>query len=137
MGTTDPIGVFLAGIEGAALAEDVFCEDTVLDATVPNWRFRIQGADAVRDELARWYADAGQFGELRRIGLDDGELVEFTLSWEEAGVSHTCHQAHILHLRDGRIASDTVFCGGRWPAPLLVQMEQAQLERSAAVQGSR
>ena len=58
---TDPVGEFLAGIEGASLPEDIFCEDIVLDATVPNWRFRVQGAGAVRDELGRWYGDPGQF----------------------------------------------------------------------------
>ena len=131
MDTKDPIGAFLAGIEGAAFPEDIFSEDIVLDATVPNWRFRLHGSGAVRDELGRWYADPGQFGELRRIEIDDGEVVEFTLSWEEAGVSHTCHQAHVLRLRNDRIAGDTVFCGGRWPAPLLAQMEQAQLQRDS------
>ncbi len=122
---TDPVGAFLAGIEGAALTEDIFCEDIVLDATVPNWRFQVQGAGPVQDELGRWYADPGRFGEVRRSTIDGGELVEFTLSWEEAGVPHMCHQAHIVRLRDDRIASDTVFCGGRWPQSLLVQMEEA------------
>lgn len=131
MGTTDPVATFLAGIEGGALPEDIFCEDIVLDATVPNWRFRVQGAGAVRDELGKWYADPGRFGELRRHGIDGGELVEFTLSWEEAGVPHECHQAHVVRLRGDRIASDTVFCGGRWPEPLIAQMEQAELERKA------
>jgi|SRR5580704_8886434 hypothetical protein len=131
MGTTDPVGTFLAGIEGASLPEDIFCEDVVLDATVPNWRFRVQGAAAVSDELGRWYADLGRFGEIRRNRIDDGELVEFTLSWQESGVPHACHQAHVIKLREDRIASDTVFCGGRWPEPLLAQMDQAQLERDA------
>ncbi len=126
MSTTDPIGAFLAGIEGAALPEGVFCEDIVLDATVPNWRFRVKGADAVRDELGRWYADLGRFEELRRNRIDGGELVEFTLSWKEAGVTHTCHQAHVVRLRDDLISSDTVFCGGRWPESLITQMEAAQ-----------
>jgi len=53
MDSTDPVAAFLAGIEDAALPEDIFCEDVVLDATVPNWRFRVQGAGAVRDELGR------------------------------------------------------------------------------------
>jgi hypothetical protein len=128
----DPVGAFLAGIEGAPVPEDIFCDDIVLDATVPNWRFRVQGAGAVPDELGRWYADAGQFGALRRSGIDDGELVEFTLSWQEARVPHRCHQAQIVRLREDRIASDTVFCGGRWPEPLIDQMEQAQLERNTA-----
>ena len=132
MGLTDPVGAFLAGIEGAALGEDIFCSDMILDATVPNWRFRVQGADAVRNELEKWYADVGRFEEMQRNVIEGGELVEFTLSWEEAGVTHTCHQAHVVRLRDDRIASDTVFCGGRWPEPLLVEMEQAQLERNSA-----
>jgi hypothetical protein len=136
MGTTDLVGAFLSGIEGANLPSDIFCEDAVLDATVPNWRFRVHGAHAVRDELGRWYADLGRFGEVRRNRIDDGELVEFTLSWEEAGVTHTCHQAHVVRMRDDRIASDTVFCGGRWPDALVAQMEQAQLERSVAAPGA-
>jgi hypothetical protein len=127
MGTTDTVGAFLAGIEGASLPDDIFCDDVVLDATVPNWRFQVRGARAVCDELGTWYADLGRLGELRRNVIDNGELVEFTLSWEEAGVPHACHQAHVIKLRAHRIASDTVFCGGRWPESLVVQMEETQL----------
>ncbi len=92
---------------------------------MPNWRFTTQGAAGVRAELSRWYADPGTFENLRRSRLDDGELVEFTLIWEEDGVTHMCHQAHILRLRDGQVASDTAFCGGRWPAPLIAEMAAA------------
>lgn len=135
---TDPVGLLLAGIEGAALPEGIFWEDAVLDATVPNWRFRVQGAGSVREELGRWYADPGHFGDVRRNAIDDGELVEFTLNWEEGGVPHMCHQAHVVRLREGRIASDTVFCGGRWPESLLLQMQEAQraAEGGPAVPGS-
>src|SRR5271166_4852581 len=108
MGTRDPIGAFLVGIEGASLPDDIFGEDVILDATVPNWRFQTHGAGAVRDELGRWYADPGHFGELRRNLIGGGELVEFTLTWDEAGTLHTCHQAHVIKLRNGRIVSDTV-----------------------------
>src|SRR5271169_3804227 len=119
MNTTDPVGELLAGIENAILPAEVFCDDVVLDATVPNWRYCVLGVDAVLAELGKWYADVGRFEAVNRSAIDDGELVEFTLSWEEDGVPHACHQAHVLHLRDGRIATDTVFCGGRWPEPLL------------------
>ena len=127
MGTTDPVAAFLAGIEAADLPEDIFCEDVVLDATVPNWRF----------QRPRRRSRAGRAGEVvcrprtlrescAATAMDDGELVEFTLDWEEAGVPHACHQAHVIRLRDNRISSDSVFCGGRWPEPLLAQMEEAQ-----------
>ena len=47
----------------------------------------------------------GVFEDLRRRDLADGELIEFTLTWQENGVTHMCHQAHILRLRDGQISS--------------------------------
>jgi len=31
----------------------------------------------------------------------------------------------VLAVRDNRIVADTVFCGGRWPASLLAEMEAA------------
>jgi len=96
-----------------------------LDATVPNWRYSTCGATAVQAELSRWYADPGTFGDVRRTALPDGALVEFSLTWHERGVTHMCHQAHILRLGHGLVAIDTVFCGGSWPAPLIAEMTAA------------
>lgn len=123
---TSVVDVLLAEIEAGSITSDVFCEDAVLDATVPNWRFSVKGAETVSAELATWYADPGHFDAVSRSPLPDGELVEFSLSWLENGVAHSCHQAHILRLRDGRIAADSVFCGGRWPASLVAEMKAAQ-----------
>jgi len=117
---------FLAGIEAGAISQDVFSDEAALDATVPNWRFCVHGGDAVRDQLAQWYADPGRFQSLRRTALGTGELVEFTLTWTEKGIEHTCHQVHILATTDDRISTDTVFCGGRWPAELVNEMNSAQ-----------
>jgi hypothetical protein len=121
----------LAAIEaGTPPPEDVFGDDVVVDATVPNWRFSVRGSDAVRDQLAGWFRDPGRFEELSRQPLPGGELVEFTLTWEEHGVPHACHQVHVLSVGDGRIRADTAFCGGRWPASLLAEMAEA--ERASA-----
>jgi len=122
----DAIGALLVGVEAGVVPGDVFDEGAVLDATVPNWRFTTCGAEAVQAELSRWYAAPGRFEDLKRNGLPDGELIEFTLTWSEGGVAHMCHQAHILRLQDGLIASDTAFCGGRWPAPLIAEMVAAR-----------
>jgi hypothetical protein len=123
--STHAIDALLAGIEAGSIPAEVFCPDSVLDATVPNWRFSVHGREPVRAELGRWFADPGHFEDLARSPLPDGELVEFTLTWQERGVPHACHQAHILRLRDGRVAADTAFCGGRWPASLLARMAVA------------
>ena len=92
-----PIERYLAAIEGAAMAScDALSADVVVDATVPNWRFTLHGEAAARDEFGRWYSHPGCFEDLTRTPLPDGELIEFTLSWEEDGVPHSVHQAHVV-----------------------------------------
>ncbi|HEY8827903.1 MAG TPA: nuclear transport factor 2 family protein [Jatrophihabitantaceae bacterium] len=114
---------FLAAIQAGTIAGcGAWSADAVLDATVPNWRFQLTGPDAIRSEYAKWFADPGTFEDLRRLPTQDGEVVEYTLTWTEAGVPHAAHHAHILTVEDGLIAADTVLCGGRWPASLLAEM---------------
>ena len=128
MAGTQAVDTFLDAIEHAAIAEcDVWSTDATLDATVPNWRMQMTGADAIRAEYGRWFADKGRFEELRRYPAADGrtEIVEYTLSWSENGVPYAGHHLHVLTVRDDQIVADTVFCGGRWPASLLAEMEAA------------
>ena len=128
MTSSPAVEEFLNAIETATIAAcDAWSADATLDATVPNWRLHASGAEAIRAEYARWFADPGHFDELRRcpLGNGDGEVIEYTLSWSENGVPHAAHHMHLLTLRDGRIAADTVMCGGRWPAALLAEMEAA------------
>jgi hypothetical protein len=81
--TPTTINRLCAAITDAAIASaDVFCEDVVLEATVPNWHDVRPDQDVVRADL---------------------------------------------YQRDGRIARDTVRCGGGWPASLLAEMEEARL----------
>lgn len=125
-----PVDLLLAAIEsGTRPGPGIFAADVTLDATMPNWRFSVQGEESIRSQLGGWYRHPARFEELRRTPLPDGELVEFTLTWEELGVPHASHQAHILRVEDGRITDHTVFCGGRWPASLLAEMAEAERVR--------
>jgi len=120
------VGRFLASIEAGGMpGADVLGDEVVLDATVPNWRFTVRGADAVGAELARWYADPGTFEDLTRTPVPGGELVTFTLRWVENGVPHAVHQAHVVAVDDGRVVRDQAWCGGRWPAELQAEMAAA------------
>lgn len=101
---------------------------------MPNWRMQLSGPEAIRAEYARWFADPARFEEIRRYPVTDGggdspgeltEIVEYSLSWSENGVPHAAHHLHVLTVRDDQIVADTVFCGGRWPASLLAEMEAA------------
>jgi hypothetical protein len=128
MSGSPAIEKFLTAIETASIPDcDAWSANATLDATVPNWRLHASGADAIRAEYARWFADPGQFGELRRCPVSGGpsEVIEYTLSWTENGVPHAAHHMHLLTVDDDHIVADTVMCGGRWPASLLAEMEAA------------
>lgn len=121
---------FLAAVEsgkGADLA-DLYADDAVLDATVPNWRFTRRGGEAIAAEYGRWFADPGQFKELDRHSTGDAELVTYFLTWQEGGVPHAAHHSHLISVdkATGLITYDRVFCGGRWNGDLLGQMEAAE-----------
>ncbi len=118
-----------AVVAGAGLPPDLYAPDAVLDATVPEWRMRRTGPDAIVEEYRTWFADPGRFEELRRCPLaDGGEVVTYLLAWEEDGTPMASHHSHLLLLDDeDRIVRDTAFCGGRWPASLLAEMAEAGL----------
>src|SRR5215469_7976381 len=93
MASSAAIDKFLYAIETATIPDcDAWSADATLDATVPNWRMHKTGADAIRAEYSRWFADPAHFDELRRLPVAGvGELVEYTLSWQENGVPHAAH----------------------------------------------
>jgi hypothetical protein len=124
---TDAVTQLLAAIEsGVPVPAQTLAGDVVLDATLPDWRMTVRGSEAVRSQFARWYADTGRFERVVRTPVTGGEIVRFDLSWEELGVPHAVHQAHFLELDDaGLIRHDEMFCGGRWDAGLLAEMEEA------------
>jgi hypothetical protein len=123
--TTTPIDHFLASICGRHDASG-WAPGAVLDAVVPGWRFSTTGAPAVEAQFRSWFRDPGTLEELRRQATASGEVVEFTVTWVEHGVPHAARQVHVLELDGaGRIAHDHMWCGGRWPATLLAEMEAA------------
>jgi len=131
-GTRHPVDTFLAEIgAGAGISASVWTDDARLDATVPHWRFECDGAEAVAAELSGWYAAPTTLESTVRRPIPGGEAVELDLSWVEDGIPHAAHQVHLFAV-DGdavtgyKISRDTVFCGGRWPAGLLAEMEAAR-----------
>jgi hypothetical protein len=125
---TNAVTRFLDQIEaGAGIDPTLFAHDAEIDAVVPNWRMAVRTGTDIAAQFSQWYAQPGCFEELSRVDLPDGELVEFTLTWTEHGTLHAARQVHHLVVDDttGRIATDRLWCGGRWPAPLLAEMASA------------
>jgi hypothetical protein len=123
--TSTAVDRLLAVVVGGQPGTDVFSPNAELDATCPGWRFSVTG-DAIRHQIAQWFADPGELEELERHPTPTGEVLTYTVTWVEGGVPHAAHHAHVLTINDDRITRDQFWCGGRWPAPLLAEMEAAR-----------
>lgn len=123
--TTTVVDRLLAVVLGGEPGPDLLTESAELDATCPGWRFSVRG-HAIRDEFAQWFAHPGELEELERHPTPLGEVLTYTVTWVEGGVPHAAHHVHLLTIADDRISRDQFWCGGRWPAPLLAEMEAAR-----------
>ena len=117
--------MFLANVQGDH-DEQPWADDAVLDATVPNWRLSVSGANKIANQFRVWFADPGTLEEVRCHQIETGAVLEFTVNWIEDGIPHAARQVHVLDLdTEGRVTHDHMWCGGRWPAHLLAQMGAA------------
>lgn len=116
---------FLAAVESGALPDDLYTPDATLDATVPGWRFRTEGAAAIVEEYGRWFTGPCQLHVVERHALPDGEVVRYLQRYGEAAGGIRTHHVHLLTVEDDRIARDVVFCGGRWDPEVVAKMGSA------------
>ncbi len=117
--TTDTVGSFLAAVAaGRGIGPDLYSPEATLDATVPNWRYVVRGAEAIAAEYDNWFAAPAEFEELTRSTSTDGEVVTVPADLGRVRRSARCPSLPPAEAwsDDGRIESDVVFCGGRWPA---------------------
>lgn len=123
--TTTVVDRLLAIVAGGTPGADLVTEDAELDATVPGWRFSVRG-DAILQQFSQWFAQPGELEELERHVTPTGEVVTYTVTGVEGGVPCAARQVHVLTIVGDRIARDRFWCGGRWSAPRLAEMEAAR-----------
>lgn len=127
MTETNVVARLLEGIRAGDVSADLYADDATWDGVVPGWRFGLRGAAAITAEYARWFDVPGEVEEVRRQSTPAGEVLEYTRVWVEDGIPHASRHVHVLTVDPvgGRIVDDRLWCGGRWAAALLAEMEAA------------
>jgi hypothetical protein len=123
--TATVIDRFIEAIRTGSVTADLYAKKACLDATVPGWRFQARGPARIAAEYRSWYAGPSQIDTLERHSIEDGEVVRYFYRFEVGGQSYAAHHLHVFKVRDDLIASDTVFCGGRWGPEVLAEMGSA------------
>ncbi len=106
--------------------------EVLLDAHVPNWRFQVQGRDAVAKATGTGLPGPGRFTSFEAETTTSGDLlVQFEWLQDEEQGGHRSREVHIWRLDDaGRIAEQVLFCAGVWDPQLQAQMaDEAPLIR--------
>jgi hypothetical protein len=122
----ETVDAYLEQLGAAALGTtDLLHPDVRWDATVPHWRYRLEGDEAVRKELGSWYSSPLTDSHVVRHPTGDGEVVDISMRFTEGGVDWTVHHLIVLGVEEGRVRSITVACGGRWDPELVAQIGPA------------
>jgi hypothetical protein len=94
---------------GSAFAPDVFC-----DINVPEWRFQMEGPDAITEWLRSELPDGCRVPSWRSDPTADGVIVEIEQRFDADGAERSSRNIHRLDVRDGRITEWTMYCTGVW-----------------------
>jgi hypothetical protein len=122
----ETVDAYLEELADARLgATDLLHPHATWDATVPHWRYRLDGDEAIRKELGRWYTSPLTDAHVVRHPIEGGEVVDHSMRFEEDGTLFTVHHLMVLAVQDGRIRAITIACGGRWNPELVAQMGPA------------
>jgi hypothetical protein len=97
--------------------------DALLDAHVPNWRFQLQGRDAVAEYTGGALPGPGRFSDFHAEATASGDVIVL-FTWRHRGDQGdpVVRQLHVLRLDAGRIAEQTLFCAGIWGPKLQERM---------------
>lgn len=123
--TATVIDRFLESVKTGHVTPDLYATQARLDATVPGWRFQARGADKIAAEYGSWFAGPSQLDTLERHSIDGGEVVRYFMRFDVGGEPYAAHHVHVIKVRDDRIVSDIVFCGGRWGPEVLAELGPA------------
>lgn len=119
--TTDSLAdrivkVYVDGDLGAL--DGLYASDAVVDCNVPQWRYRLDGADAINrairdDELG---VPNRRVPVWRSVVTDEGLYLETEVRFSHDGEERMWRSVHLFRTTGGQVAEHTLYCSGFWTA---------------------
>lgn len=123
MTITECITARLTALDFDGLAE-LYRPDALLDVSVPQWRYQLQGREAIRqalaEELAPLDGSARVTGQ-RATQTDDGVVVELEVRFEQDGEERQWREVHLFHTDGAAITEHLNYCTGVWDAATIAR----------------
>ncbi len=123
MTITELITARLSALDLDGLAE-LYRPDALLDVSVPQWRYQLQGREAIRHALAEELAPvvgSGRVTGQRATRTDDGVVVELEVRFEQDGEERQWREVHLFHTDGTAITEHLNYCTGVWDAATIAR----------------
>jgi ketosteroid isomerase-like protein len=121
-GVVSRIAARLHALDYDGLAE-LYRADALLDFSLPEWRFQLQGRDAIREKLqeeAAYLTDARVSG-WRVTPTADGLAVELEVRFTQEGEERRWREVHLFHTDGEAITEHVNYCTGIWDAATIAR----------------
>ena len=105
---------FIEFIETGRVPPGLFTDDAFCDFTSPRWREQAQGVQAVVAQRLRGHPGPGRVPRHRCDPIPTGFVLELEEEWVQHGKAWYCREMFRADVRDGAIASLSVYCTGDW-----------------------
>lgn len=112
----DRIEARLSALDFDALA-DLYRPDALFDASVPQWRYQLQGREAIREALAEEFApilESARVEARRATRTDDGVVVELEVRFVQDGEERLWREIHLFRTDGTSITEHVNYCTGIW-----------------------
>lgn len=96
--------------------------DALVDVVIPQWRFQLQGPDALREVLvAEDFVPGRRVTSSHRTTTSDGLLLELETWAPIDGEDQMWLALHQFRFADGLVAEHVVYCSGVWDAETIAR----------------
>lgn len=120
----DRIAECLRTLDAGGLAA-LYRADVLLDANVPEWRYQLQGLEAVVEQLREEWAPVAAAGyevtASRALPMEDGVLVETEVCFHDDGEERRWRDVHIVRTDGEAVVEHTFYCTGIWDAATIAR----------------